>query len=108
MLAKEHAKSARQKGPKRPPLPAPSPDQIASEEALEKNEMTALLSKGSNMFDTSAGPPRKVVSDNTRSTLRNFESDPEVSNCLLSPAEVEIKETDLGRREQRLSKDPAS
>ncbi|CAK44279.1 transcription factor IIIB 60 kDa subunit [Aspergillus awamori] len=87
----EHAKSGRQKGPKRPPLPAPSPDQIASEEALE-NEMTALLSKGSNMFESSAGPPKKVVSDNTEIDAAEFESDPEVSNCLLSPAEVEIKE----------------
>ena len=85
------AKPGRQKGPKRPPLPAPSPDQIASEEALE-NEMTALLSKGSNMIETGVTPPRKVVSDNAEIDATEFELDPEVSNCLLSPAEVEIKE----------------
>ncbi|PWY80326.1 hypothetical protein BO94DRAFT_567568 [Aspergillus sclerotioniger CBS 115572] len=85
------AKPGRNKGPKRPPLPAPSPDQIASEEALE-NEMTALLSKGSNMIETGVSPPRKVVSDNTEIDATEFELDPEVSNCLLSPAEVDIKE----------------
>ncbi|PKY08538.1 hypothetical protein P168DRAFT_308506 [Aspergillus campestris IBT 28561] len=76
---------------KRKPLPPPTPDQIASEEALE-SEMTALLAKGSNLLDNNTAPPRKVISESMEIDASEFESDPEVSNCLLSPAEVEIKE----------------
>ncbi|KAF7590120.1 transcription factor TFIIIB subunit brf1 [Aspergillus hancockii] len=80
----------RPKGSKTRPLPQPTPDQIASEEALE-NEMTAYLAKGSNMVESTT-IPRKVVSESTVIDEAEFESDPEVFNCLLSPAEVEIKE----------------
>ncbi|KAA8646390.1 hypothetical protein EYZ11_005234 [Aspergillus tanneri] len=87
--------SSRTKGSRKLDLPQPTPGQIASEEALE-NEMTALLAKGSNMTD-SALPARSnqqpsTVSENAEIDASEFESDPEVSNCLLSPVEVEIKE----------------
>ncbi|KAF4218125.1 hypothetical protein CNMCM8980_000219 [Aspergillus fumigatiaffinis] len=87
------AKSARPAAPKRPKLPPPTPDQIASEEALE-NEMTALLSKGSNMIESVASGQEQEnkVSDRAEIDASEFEDDPEVANCLLSPAEVEIKE----------------
>ncbi|KAB8209463.1 Brf1-like TBP-binding domain-containing protein, partial [Aspergillus parasiticus] len=80
----------RPKGSKARPLPTPTPDQIASEEALE-NEMTAYLTKGSNMIESTT-VPKKAVSESAEIDEAEFESDPEVSNCLLSPAEVEIKE----------------
>ncbi|KAL4897253.1 hypothetical protein BDV59DRAFT_86967 [Aspergillus ambiguus] len=84
------AKAERARGSRSRQLPAPSPDQVASEEALE-DEMTALLSKGSTMIDSNM-ESKKAVSDNADIDETEFESDPEVSNCLLSPAEVEIKE----------------
>jgi transcription factor IIIB subunit 2 len=86
-------KSARPAAPKRTELPPPTPDQIASEEALE-NEMTALLSKGSNMIESVASgrEEEKKVPDRAEIDASEFEDDPEVANCLLSPAEVEIKE----------------
>ncbi|KAE8350652.1 hypothetical protein BDV28DRAFT_138726 [Aspergillus coremiiformis] len=71
-------------------LPALTPDQIASEEALE-NEMTSYLAKGSNMIESTTAP-RKIVSESAEIDEAEFESDPEVANCLLSPTEVEIKE----------------
>ena len=74
----------------------PSPDQAASEDALE-DEMSAFLTKGSNMIETAGTPTqnqegRKAVSDSAEIDSREFETDPEVANCLLAPAEVEIKE----------------
>ena len=74
----------------------PSPDQAASEDALE-DEMSAFLTKGSNMIETAGAPHqnqegRKTVSDSAEIDSREFETDPEVANCLLAPAEVEIKE----------------
>ncbi|KAL4794598.1 hypothetical protein BDV19DRAFT_379327 [Aspergillus venezuelensis] len=78
----------------RPKLPSPSPEQVASEEALE-NEMSEYLADGSRMVESIEGgtaPPKKVVSDSVDIDELEFESDPEVSNCLLTPAEVEIKE----------------
>lgn len=74
----------------------PSPDQAASEDALE-DEMSAFLTKGSNMVETAGTPNqnqegRKAVSDSAEIDSREFETDPEVTNCLLAPAEVEIKE----------------
>ncbi|KAL4781859.1 hypothetical protein BJX76DRAFT_349858 [Aspergillus varians] len=77
-----------------PKLPSPSPEQIASEEALE-NEMSEYLANGSNMIESIEGgtiAPKKVISDSPVIDEAEFESDPEVSNCLLSPPEVEIKE----------------
>lgn len=86
---------------KRSALPQPTAEQIASEEALE-NEMTELLSKESDMVKSAMAPaqaaaaaapaPRKPVSDAAEIDASEFDSDPEVANCLLSPAEVEIKE----------------
>ncbi|PYH93647.1 hypothetical protein BO71DRAFT_354893 [Aspergillus ellipticus CBS 707.79] len=87
----ETAKPGRAKGSKRPPPPAPSPDQLASEEALE-DEMTALLTNGSGMVEAPVPPPKQVVSDNAEIDAAEFEFDPEVKYCLLSPDEVEIKE----------------
>ena len=86
--------STKPKGSKRPPLPAPSAEQVASEDALE-NEMSNYLAKDSSMVESAANPnqqPKKPVSDSTEIDEAEFESDPEVRNCLLSSAEVEIKE----------------
>ncbi|OJJ60628.1 hypothetical protein ASPSYDRAFT_56159 [Aspergillus sydowii CBS 593.65] len=82
------------KGNGRPKLPSPSPEQLASEEALE-TEMSEYLANGSKMVESIEGgtaPPKKVVSDSPEIDETEFESDPEVSNCLLSAPEVEIKE----------------
>ncbi|KAL4931175.1 transcription factor TFIIIB subunit BRF1 [Aspergillus undulatus] len=78
----------------RPKLPSPSPEQVASEEALE-NEMSEYLANGSKMVESIEGGaalPKKVVSDSPEIDENEFESDPEVSNCLLSANEVDIKE----------------
>lgn len=81
--------------PKRTAPAPPSAEELASEEALE-NEMNELLSKGSDMVESaiapSQAPVRKPVSENAEIDAAEFEDDPEVANCLLSPAEVEIKE----------------
>lgn len=73
----------------------PSAEQAASEDALE-DEMEAFLAKGSNMVELAAQPPptegRKAVSESAEIDASEFETDPEVANCLLAPAEVEIKE----------------
>lgn len=85
-------KITRVKGSKRPPLPPPSAEQVASEEALE-DEMRTMLAKGSSMIDSIIEPSKKTpVSDNTEIDVKEFEDDPEVANCLLTPAEVETKE----------------
>lgn len=89
---------------KRAPLPQPTAEDIASEEALE-NEMNQYLAQGSDMVEaaykksetsaaaTATAPPqRKPVSNSEEIDEAEFESDPEVANCLLTPAEVEIKE----------------
>lgn len=88
----------RPKGSKNKPLPEPTPEQIASEEALE-DEMTDLLSKDSNMFSgtTEQGeqnppPERQPIPDTAEIDDAEFEADIEVNNCLLTPAEVEVKE----------------
>lgn len=92
-------KPGRPKGSKQIPF-QPSAEQVASEDALE-DEMTAFLAKGSNMVETAATPAnpvqgqetnRKPVSESTEIDASEFESDPEVANCLLAPAEIEIKE----------------
>ncbi|KAL4921913.1 hypothetical protein BDW62DRAFT_208077 [Aspergillus aurantiobrunneus] len=82
------------KGSGRPKLPSPSPEQVASEEALE-TEMSEYLANGSNMIESIEGgpvPPKQVISDSPEIDEAEFESDPEVSNCLLSASEIEIKE----------------
>jgi transcription factor IIIB subunit 2 len=75
----------------RPSLPVPSAEQIASEDALEE-EMRNMLAKGSTMVENAALPPQTKVSDSTEITENEFEDDPEVAYCLLSPAEVDLKE----------------
>jgi transcription factor IIIB subunit 2 len=80
------------KGKKRQPAPEPPADEIASEEALE-DEMRTMLAQGSNMVESATEPERPPVSDNTEIDAAEFEDDPEVANCLLLPAEVEIKES---------------
>ncbi|KAN0083127.1 hypothetical protein V8E54_002215 [Elaphomyces granulatus] len=67
-----------------------------SEEALE-NEMNVLLSKGSSLIESAMGPvqlplPKKLVSNSMEIDATEFDSDPEVANCLLLAAEVDIKE----------------
>lgn len=90
------------KGKKKQTIPEPTPEELASEEALE-NEMNQFLANGSDMVEaavtnrtaTAAATATKTkapVSDNREIEASEFESDPEVANCLLSPAEVEIKE----------------
>ncbi|KAJ5362607.1 hypothetical protein N7541_003451 [Penicillium brevicompactum] len=75
---------------KRQPTPEPSSDQLASEEALEE-EMRSILN--TNMAENgSSGPKRPPVSDSPELDEAEFEDDPEVAFCLLSPAEVEFKE----------------
>lgn len=82
---KGKSKSSRQDA-----YPAPSAEQVASEDALE-DEMRTMLAKGSKMIESFV-PPQKQVSDSTEIDATEFEDDPEVANCLLSPTEVEIKE----------------
>lgn len=95
------------RGRKKQPLPEPTPEELASEEALE-DEMNQFLAQGSDMVEaatttgqtessatekeTTAIPSRPPVSDSAEIEASEFEADPEVANCLLSPAEVEIKE----------------
>ncbi|KAH8695504.1 hypothetical protein BGW36DRAFT_382800, partial [Talaromyces proteolyticus] len=92
------------RGRKKQPLPEPTPEELASEEALE-NEMNQFLAQGSDMVEVAANvnaappaigriprQPRKEVSDSAEIDAAEFEYDPEVANCLLSPSEVEIKE----------------
>ena len=109
----------RPKGSKNKPLPSPTPEQMASEEALE-NEMEALLSKDSNIFrgadsninsnnnsnnngataaaNNNAAANRKdeqqrqPIPDTEEIGDDEFDNDPEVANCLLTPGEVDIKE----------------
>ncbi|GAD96734.1 transcription factor TFIIIB complex subunit Brf1 [Paecilomyces variotii No. 5] len=98
----EHSRpKGRPKGSKNPKPVPPSAEQMAAEDALE-NEMTELLSKGSNMVESAMGsskepvpdaaPEKKTVSESAEIDSAEFEDDPEVANCLLSAAEVEIKE----------------
>jgi len=78
---------------KRQPTPEPSADQVASEKALE-DEMRSMLAQDSNMVKSAGSEAmRPVVSDSTEIDATEFEDDPEVAFCLLSPDEVEIKES---------------
>lgn len=77
------------KGKARQPPLVPSAEQIASEESME-SEMRDWLTKG-DMVD-SMMEPKKPVSSSTDIDESEFLDDPEVANCLLSAAEVEIKE----------------
>ncbi|ODH34235.1 hypothetical protein ACO22_03128 [Paracoccidioides brasiliensis] len=97
-ISESKAKRGRPKGAKNfRPLP-PTESELASESALE-SEMQELL--GSNLLApttntttnnaTAANLP-KTVSSSPDIHESEFDSDPEVKYCLLSPAEVEIKE----------------
>ncbi|KAJ5308008.1 hypothetical protein N7476_008664 [Penicillium atrosanguineum] len=78
---------------KREPLPPPSEEQVASEDALE-DEMRTMLAKGSNMIESMVEPEQKKhIPDDAEIAESEFEDDPEVKHCLLTPAEVEFKET---------------
>ncbi|EEA27412.1 transcription factor TFIIIB subunit brf1 [Talaromyces marneffei ATCC 18224] len=102
VLDKEQEQTSK-KGKKKQTIPEPTPEELASEEALE-NEMHQFLANGSDMVEAAAttrtvaaaaaaaAKPRVPVSDNIEIEASEFDSDPEVANCLLSPAEVEIKE----------------
>lgn len=91
---KERMKLKKVKG-KRQPTPEPSADQVASEEALEE-EMRSILStnltQNTQSENTQSEPTRPPVSDSTELDEAEFEDDPEVAYCLLTPAEVEFKE----------------
>ncbi|KAJ5684092.1 uncharacterized protein N7477_000437 [Penicillium maclennaniae] len=78
---------------KREPLPPPSEEQVAAEDALE-DEMRTMLAKGSNMIESMVEPEQqKPIPDDAEIAESEFEDDPEVKHCLLTPAEVEFKET---------------
>ncbi|KAJ6004895.1 hypothetical protein N7540_012694 [Penicillium herquei] len=80
------------KGQRRVSLPTPTKEQQESEESLE-NEMHMMLSKGSTMIDSVVEKEtKKPVSDDKEIDSAEFEDDPEVAHCLLSAAEVEMKE----------------
>lgn len=81
---------SKSKGSRQESYPVPSAEQLASEDALE-DEMRNMLAKGSTMIESFV-PSQKQVSDSTEIDATEFEDDPEVANCLLSPNEVEIKE----------------
>jgi transcription factor IIIB subunit 2 len=82
--------------PKKVPPPPPTAEELASEEALE-DEMNQFLAQGSDMIEVVAKETetpvlKKPVSESRDIDASEFDSDPEVANCLLSAAEVEIKE----------------
>ncbi|KAJ5239984.1 hypothetical protein N7468_004603 [Penicillium chermesinum] len=81
---------AKGKAPRKQP-PEPTKEQIEAEDALE-DEIRGMLTTGSTMVDSAVQPARMVVSDDTEIDELEFKDDPEVVDCLLSPAEVDIKE----------------
>ncbi|EER42201.1 transcription factor tfiiib complex subunit brf1 [Histoplasma capsulatum H143] len=100
------AKRGRPKGAKNFRPPPPTASELASESALE-SEMQELLTTGSNLLASTnsttshtaptaqrpATPqPPKPIPSTPDIDASEFDSDPEVKYCLLSPAEVEIKE----------------
>ncbi|PGG98925.1 transcription factor IIIB 90 kDa subunit [Blastomyces parvus] len=97
------AKRGRPKGTKNFRPPPPTESELASESALE-SEMQELLTTGSNLLASTsttsqtapstkpAPQPPKPVPSTPDIDASEFDSDPEVKYCLLSPAEVEIKE----------------
>ncbi|KAJ6083043.1 hypothetical protein N7467_007178 [Penicillium canescens] len=91
-VAEEFDTEASSKGKRRQPAPEPPAEELASEKALE-DEMRTMLAQGSNLVESATEPERLPVSDSTEIDAAEFEDDPEVANCLLLPAEVEIKES---------------
>ncbi|KAJ6170664.1 hypothetical protein N7485_008010 [Penicillium canescens] len=91
-VAEEFETEASSKGKRRQPVPEPPAEELASEKALE-DEMRTMLAQGSNLVESATEPERPPVSDSTEIDAAEFEDDPEVANCLLLPAEVEIKES---------------
>ena len=91
-VIEDSKKELAQSKSRRPSYPAPSAEQMASEDALE-DEMRAMLAKGSSLIESVISPETKSkVSDSVDIDETEFEDDPEVANCLLTPAEVDIKE----------------
>ncbi|KAI2076060.1 transcription factor TFIIIB subunit brf1 [Ophidiomyces ophidiicola] len=104
-VSSDTAKAGRRKTSNAPLLPEPTAAELASESALE-SEMTELLSSGSSLVasaevpktngrvpeNSPANSPTKPVPDTEEIDPMEFDSDPEVRYCLLSPEEVEIKE----------------
>ncbi|KAF3387390.1 Transcription factor IIIB 60 kDa subunit [Penicillium rolfsii] len=85
-------KDVKIKGSRRPSYPAPSADQIASENALEE-EIQTMLAKGSDLVESITEPKSaSLVSDSVDIDEAEFADDPEVVNCLLSAHEIELKE----------------
>lgn len=100
------AKRGRPKGAKNFRPPPPTASELASESALE-SEMQELLTTGTNLLAstncttshtaptaqcTATPQPPKPIPSTPDIDASEFDSDPEVKYCLLSPAEVEIKE----------------
>ncbi|KAJ5174641.1 Transcription factor IIIB 70 kDa subunit [Penicillium canariense] len=91
-VIEETEKDMKIKSARRPSYPAPSPDQIASEAALEE-EIQTMLAKGSDLVESIIEPkPGSLVSDNVNIDEAEFEDDPEVANCLLTSLEIDLKE----------------
>ncbi|KAJ5390440.1 Transcription factor IIIB 70 kDa subunit [Penicillium cataractarum] len=89
---KADLKDVKVKGSRRPSYPAPSADQVASENALEE-EIQTMLAKGSDLVDSIMEPkPDSAVPDSVDIDEAEFADDPEVANCLLSSEEIELKE----------------
>ncbi|OJD16745.1 hypothetical protein AJ78_03124 [Emergomyces pasteurianus Ep9510] len=97
-------KRGRPKGTKNFRPPPPTESELASESALE-SEMQELLTTGSNLLASTSTAsqtapttqpilpqPPKPIPSTPEIHASEFDSDPEVKYCLLSPAEVEIKE----------------
>lgn len=107
------AKRKRGRPPKEktPLVPTPSPQQLAEERALER-EIETIIHDPENIDSAHAAlsdeahlkaeANAKALAEQLRGTSQvndeeeiredEFDDDPEIANCLLSPAEIEIKE----------------
>ncbi|KAJ6011090.1 hypothetical protein N7451_002502 [Penicillium sp. IBT 35674x] len=87
----EESKSDLTKDPLRPSILAnPTPEELASEDALEA-EIQKMVQKGSDMVKVIA-EQKSAISDSVDIEDHEFDDDPEVRHCLLTPAEIDIKE----------------
>ncbi|KAJ5541258.1 hypothetical protein N7494_006334 [Penicillium frequentans] len=87
----EDSKSEMAKDPLRPSILAnPTPEELASEDALEA-EIQKMVQTGSDMVKVIA-EQKSAVSDSVDIEDHEFDDDPEVRHCLLTPAEIDIKE----------------
>ncbi|KAJ5644976.1 hypothetical protein N7507_010987 [Penicillium longicatenatum] len=97
VLEESKSEMAKSKGmdksndPRRPALLAnPTPEEIASEDALV-DEIQKMMKRGSKMVE-SLPESKSIVPDAVDIGDHEFDDDPEVANCLLTPAEIDLKE----------------